>query len=140
MDESAAEGEDEDVPEVDEGKEVQTTQRSKEIEAIRRAMAEENERAGTDQSGRRTSREEQEDRPKWSKGSETSRRGKFINFVAAKQREVSKKVATKQKKRSTELLRLIDLDFSMTFSLLDIPPVSEYEMYIKSFGNANTKQ
>ncbi|MEQ2241020.1 hypothetical protein ILYODFUR_021103, partial [Ilyodon furcidens] len=145
MDESAAEGEDEDVPEVDDGKEVQTTQRSKEIEAIRRAMAEENERAGTDQSRRSTSREEQEDRPKWSKGSErneskTSRRGKFINFVAAKQREVSKKVATKQKKRSTELLRLIDLDFSMTFSLLDISPVSEYEMYIKSFGNANTKQ
>ncbi|KAK5601079.1 hypothetical protein CRENBAI_004525 [Crenichthys baileyi] len=145
MDESPAEGEDQDVPEVDDGKEVQTAQRSKEIEAIRRAMAEENERAGTDQSRRSTSREEQEDGSKWSKGSErnqskTSRRGKFINFVAAKQREVSKKVATKQKKRSTELLRLIDLEFSMTFSLLDIPPVSEYEMYIKSFGNANTKQ
>lgn len=36
------------------------------------------------------------------KGSErddiiTSRRGKFIDFVAAKQREVSKNVATKQK-------------------------------------------
>lgn len=140
MDESADEGEGGD------GEEGQTTQRSKEIEVIRKAMDEENKRAGTSQSKCRAHREEQEeDSSKWSKGSErdeslTSRRGKFIDFVAAKQREVSKKVATKQKKRCTELLRLIDLDFSMTFSLLDIPPVSEYEMYIKSFGNANTKQ
>lgn len=110
-----------------------------------------------------------------------SQRGKFIDFVAAKQREVSKKVATKQKyvklqnhiyfkqvalmigywfwsqcrrcfilflictfsdwrKRSAELLRLIDLDFSMTFSILDLPPVNEYDMYIRNFGTANTKQ
>ncbi|KPP57256.1 hypothetical protein Z043_125043, partial [Scleropages formosus] len=67
-------------------------------------------------------------------------KGKFIDFVAAKHREVSKKVAIKQKKRSSDLLRLIDLDFSVTFSLLDMPPLSEYDMYIKSFGTTNTKQ
>uniref|UniRef100_A0A3Q0SNL5 WD repeat domain 60 n=1 Tax=Amphilophus citrinellus TaxID=61819 RepID=A0A3Q0SNL5_AMPCI len=61
------------------------------------------------------------------------------DIVAVKQPEVSKKVANKLK-RSTELLRLIDLDFSMTFSLLDLPPVNEYDMYIRNFGNANTKQ
>lgn len=44
------------------------------------------------------------------------------------------------RKRSTELLRLIDLDFSMTFPLLDLPPVNEYDMYIRNFGSANTKQ
>lgn len=44
------------------------------------------------------------------------------------------------RKRSTELLRLIDLDFSVTFSVLDLPPVSEYDMYIRSFGTANTLQ
>uniref|UniRef100_A0AAY4DF48 WD repeat domain 60 n=1 Tax=Denticeps clupeoides TaxID=299321 RepID=A0AAY4DF48_9TELE len=44
------------------------------------------------------------------------------------------------KKRSAELLRLIDLDFSITFSLLDLPPVNEYDMYIKNFGATNTKQ
>lgn len=44
------------------------------------------------------------------------------------------------RKRSTELLRLIDLDYSITFSLLDLPPVSEYDMYIKNFGTTNTKQ
>ncbi|XP_010770052.1 WD repeat-containing protein 60, partial [Notothenia coriiceps] len=69
-----------------------------------------------------------------------SQRGKFIDFVAAKQREVSKKVSSKQKKRSTELLRLIDLDFSTTASLLDLPPVNEYDMYIRTFGTENTKQ
>lgn len=44
------------------------------------------------------------------------------------------------RKRSEELLRLIDLDFSMTFSILDLPPVNEYDMYIRNFGAANTKQ
>ncbi|CAJ0950626.1 unnamed protein product [Ranitomeya imitator] len=42
--------------------------------------------------------------------------------------------------RSLEILRLIDLDFSSTFSLLDLPPVKEYEMYIRNFGKTNTKQ
>ncbi|XP_037613363.1 cytoplasmic dynein 2 intermediate chain 1 isoform X2 [Sebastes umbrosus] len=148
MDESANEGEDEKEPQHPEaGKEEReevTSQRRKEIEAIQRAMDEENERVGTAQSRQTTSTEEEE-RPKWSRGSEknqsrASQRGKFIDFVAAKQREVSKKVATKQKKRSTELLRLIDLDFSMTVSLLDLPPVNEYDMYIRTFGTENTKQ
>ncbi|XP_068566035.1 cytoplasmic dynein 2 intermediate chain 1 isoform X2 [Cebidichthys violaceus] len=141
------EGEDErepQHPEAGEEREELSAQRRKEIEAIQRAMDEENERVGTAQSRQATSREEEET-PTWSRGSEksqsrASQRGKFIDFVAAKQREVSKKVSTKQKKRSTELLRLIDLDFSMTVSLLDLPPVNEYDMYIRTFGTANTKQ
>lgn len=28
----------------------------------------------------------------------------------------------------------------MTFSILDLPPVNEYDMYIRNFGTANTKQ
>ncbi|XP_069067268.1 cytoplasmic dynein 2 intermediate chain 1 isoform X1 [Pleurodeles waltl] len=69
-----------------------------------------------------------------------SHRGVFIDFISAKQRQISRKMASKQKKRSTELLRLIDLDFSITFSLLDLSPVNEYDMYIRSFGKTNTKQ
>ena len=42
--------------------------------------------------------------------------------------------------RSTDLLRLVELDFTPTFSLLDLPPLSQYDVYIKSFGNTNTKQ
>ncbi|XP_069368895.1 cytoplasmic dynein 2 intermediate chain 1 isoform X2 [Paralichthys olivaceus] len=148
MDPSENEGEDEkeseEFPQEGGEREEVTTQKKKEIEAIQRAMNEENERVGTDQSIQSTRREE-EDEPKLSRGHEknhsrASQRGKFIDFVAAKQREFSKKVATKQKKRSTELLRLIDLDFSMTVSLLDLPPVNEYDMYIRTFGTANTKQ
>ncbi|ELK19037.1 WD repeat-containing protein 60 [Pteropus alecto] len=45
-----------------------------------------------------------------------------------------------QRTRSAKLLRLIDLDFSFTFSLLDLPPVNEYDMYIRNFGKKNTKQ
>uniref|UniRef100_A0A3P9ATB6 Dynein 2 intermediate chain 1 n=1 Tax=Maylandia zebra TaxID=106582 RepID=A0A3P9ATB6_9CICH len=147
LNESTNEDEDEKEPlhpQSGEAKEELSAQRRKEIEAIRRAMDEENERIGTTKSRQSTSKEEEE-RPKWSRDTEkiqsrASQHGKFIDFVAAKQREVSKKVASKQKKRSTELLRLIDLDFSMTFSLLDLPPVNEYDMYIRNFGNANTKQ
>ncbi|XP_028288466.1 WD repeat-containing protein 60 [Parambassis ranga] len=147
MDESASRGEDDQEPLqplVGEEKKELTAQQRKELEAIQRAMDAENERVDTTHSKHSMSREE-EDWPQHSRGfeksqSRASNRGKFIDFVAAKHREVSKKVATKQKKRSTELLRLIDLDFSLTFSLLDLPPVNEYDMYIRSFGTANTKQ
>ncbi|AWP20535.1 putative WD repeat-containing protein 60-like [Scophthalmus maximus] len=147
LDQSEDEGEDDKepvLPQVGEEKEEVLSQKRKEIEAIQRAMDEENERVGSAQFSQSMRRGE-EDGPKWSRGSEKnqsrdSHRGRFIDFVAAKQREVSKKVATKQKKRSTELLRLIDLDFSMKISLLDLPPVNEYDMYIRTFGTENTKQ
>lgn len=32
------------------------------------------------------------------------------------------------------------MDFSVSFSLLDLPPVNEYDMYIRNFGKMNTKQ
>lgn len=71
MDESAGEGEDEREDQRSEaGEEVEelTAQRRKEIEAIQRAMNEENERVGTAQSRQSVSREEEEDGPKWSRG------------------------------------------------------------------------
>ncbi|XP_030352017.1 WD repeat-containing protein 60 [Strigops habroptila] len=66
--------------------------------------------------------------------------GLFMDFQMANQRQSSRSMANKQKKRSSELLPLIDLDFSMSFSLLDLPPVNEYDMYIRNFGKMNTKQ
>ncbi|XP_027948192.1 WD repeat-containing protein 60 isoform X7 [Eumetopias jubatus] len=55
-------------------------------------------------------------------------------------RRVGLRPLSKSRTRSTKLLRLIDLDFSFTFSLLDLPPVNEYDMYIRNFGKKNTKQ
>nr|XP_055062952.1 cytoplasmic dynein 2 intermediate chain 1 [Misgurnus anguillicaudatus] len=112
--------------------------RKKEIEAIQRAIDEENERIYSVRS-KPTNIESSvtQIESHFNKG---QKHGTIIDFVSAKQREVSQKVAKKQKKRSEELLRLIDLDFSITFSLLDLPPVNEYDMYIKNFGTANTKQ
>ncbi|XP_072307063.1 cytoplasmic dynein 2 intermediate chain 1 isoform X2 [Eucyclogobius newberryi] len=126
-----------------EDKEELSAAKRKEIKAIQRAMDEENKKVGA--LSRQNTTENEEERPKRSRESErieskTSQPGKFMDFVAAKQREVNKKVASKQKKRSTELLRLIDLDFTLTSSLLDLPPVNEYDMYIRNFGTANTKQ
>ncbi|KAL0618603.1 WD repeat-containing protein 60 [Plecturocebus cupreus] len=66
--------------------------------------------------------------------------GIFVDFASASHRQKSRTQALKQKMRSTKLLRLIDLDFSFTVSLLDLPPVNEYDMYIRNFGKKNTKQ
>ncbi|XP_028826200.1 WD repeat-containing protein 60 isoform X2 [Denticeps clupeoides] len=138
--------EDENGPTEEEGRgqemkeEVSSLEREQ-IRAIQRAMDAENERVETAQLLPRPEVTKlrqtavSEGRP-----SRAPKTGRFIDFVAAKHREVSKKVASRQKKRSAELLRLIDLDFSITFSLLDLPPVNEYDMYIKNFGATNTKQ
>lgn len=70
MDESAKESEDEKEPQLtdeDEEREEPKSQRRKEIEAIQRAMDEENERVGTTQPRQYRSREE-EDAPKSSRG------------------------------------------------------------------------
>ncbi|KAJ8419128.1 hypothetical protein AAFF_G00006270 [Aldrovandia affinis] len=115
-------------------------QNREEIEEIRRAMNAENERVGSAQQWPAVEEAEVSKKDSDIPQSKSTQHGKFMDFVAAKHREVSKKVASKQKKRSTELLRLIDLDFSISFSLLDLPPVNEYDMYIKSFGTTNTKQ
>ncbi|XP_036755484.2 cytoplasmic dynein 2 intermediate chain 1 isoform X1 [Manis pentadactyla] len=66
--------------------------------------------------------------------------GIFVDFATASHRQKSRTQALKQKTRSLKLLRLIDLDFSVTFSLLDLLPVNEYDMYIRNFGKKNTEQ
>jgi len=74
MDENADEGEVEKEslqPEVGDEEEKLTTQQRKEIEAIQRAMAAENERAGTAQSRQSTNRED-EDVPTSSKGTKST--------------------------------------------------------------------
>ncbi|XP_041922993.1 cytoplasmic dynein 2 intermediate chain 1 isoform X2 [Alosa sapidissima] len=113
-------------------------ERREEIRAIQRAMDEENERVGSSQS-RPTTQESLPPRTDTQTRQSRPQRG-VIDFVSAKRREVNQKVSSRQKKRSAELLRMIDLDFSITFSLLDLPPVNEYDMYIKSFGTTNTRQ
>ncbi|XP_072910964.1 cytoplasmic dynein 2 intermediate chain 1 isoform X1 [Hemitrygon akajei] len=122
-------------------KEVIPAQQRAEIEAIQKAITAENEKISSTLI--RSNQKTYEEEPK--KGFEEPKsrvpvRGTCIDFVAAKQREISSKVANKQKKRSSELLRLIDLDFSVHFSMFDLPPLNEYDVYIKSFGRTNTKQ
>ncbi|XP_039609533.1 cytoplasmic dynein 2 intermediate chain 1 isoform X1 [Polypterus senegalus] len=111
-----------------------------EIEDIQRAINAENERVIIGQQGRKLEESDVVQQGRSDTQGRGSHRGKFIDFVAAKRREVNQKAASKQKKRTTELLRLIDLDFSVNFSLLDLPPLNEYDMYIRNFGTTNTKQ
>ncbi|KAL6491233.1 hypothetical protein MHYP_G00015780 [Metynnis hypsauchen] len=143
MEEEEDKGGEEDENEEREEQRELSPRRRKEIEAIQRAMQQENELVSSAHFRPSTSRAEppqkvSADSERHSKKGRTH--GRVIDFAAARQREVSQQAVDRQKKRSTELLRLIDLDFSVTECLLDLPPVSEYDMYIKSFGMANTKQ
>ncbi len=69
----------------------------------------------------------------------TASRKTFINFVSAKQRSISQKASNKAKQRGKELLNIIDLDVAH-FDIFDMPPISEYELYMRNFGRSDTKQ
>ncbi|KAM5157588.1 cytoplasmic dynein 2 intermediate chain 1 [Mantella aurantiaca] len=118
-------------------------QRNKEVEEIQKAMLLENENITPVPAVHQQKvydHHDQDPEQRDVTSSRKSHRGVFIDFGSAKQRQVSSQIASKQKKRSLEILRLIDLDFSSTLSLLDLAPVKEYEMYIRNFGKSNTKQ
>ncbi|NWQ69528.1 WDR60 protein, partial [Neopipo cinnamomea] len=111
-----------------------------EIEEIQRAISAENDRIFNSPLKKL---EDEKKEPILENQSETVRNsfcGIFMDFQMANQRQSSRSMASKQIKRSSELLPLIDLDFSVSFSLLDLPPVNEYDMYIRNFGKMNTKQ
>ncbi|XP_010961282.1 cytoplasmic dynein 2 intermediate chain 1 isoform X5 [Camelus bactrianus] len=119
--------------------------RRREIEEIRKAIHAENERVGELspkllESPGRVERGRGAGPGANNSPSQTPVCGILVDFATASHRQKSRAQALKQKTRSTKLLRLIDLDFSFTFSLLDLPPVNEYDMYIRSFGKKNTKQ
>ncbi|XP_050392644.1 cytoplasmic dynein 2 intermediate chain 1 [Patella vulgata] len=63
----------------------------------------------------------------------------FINFVSAKQRAVDQKVSSKTRKRYKDLVSLIEFD-KTEFVMFDLPPVKEYDLYIRSFGRSDSKQ
>ncbi|XP_004414657.1 PREDICTED: WD repeat-containing protein 60 [Odobenus rosmarus divergens] len=119
--------------------------RKKEIQEIQKAINAENERIGklSCRLSQKPGLLEGERDVRTDENSSPARApvcGIFVDFATASRRQKSRTQALKQKTRSTKLLRLIDLDFSFTFSLLDLPPVNEYDMYIRNFGKKNTKQ
>ncbi|XP_065941138.1 cytoplasmic dynein 2 intermediate chain 1 isoform X11 [Magallana gigas] len=63
----------------------------------------------------------------------------LINFSGARQRAMSRKAHSKTTKRAHDLLQMIELDVS-SYDLFDLPPVKEYDLYIRSFGRTDTKQ
>lgn len=63
----------------------------------------------------------------------------FINFTSASERAITAKSAGKTRQRGNDLLSMIELDVS-SFSIFDLPPVKEYDLYIRNFGRTNTKQ
>ncbi|XP_070122228.1 cytoplasmic dynein 2 intermediate chain 1 isoform X2 [Equus caballus] len=119
--------------------------RKKEIQEIQKAISAENERIG-ELSLKLSQKQGLMDRERASRpdaNNSSSRApvcGIFMDFATASHRQRSRTQAFKQKTRSTKLLWLIDLDFSYALSLLDLPPVNEYDMYIRNFGKKNTKQ
>ncbi|XP_022103372.1 WD repeat-containing protein 60-like isoform X2 [Acanthaster planci] len=107
-----------------------------EVEALRIAMKEEN--AATSLHGKDcvppTSKFSVSNKPASRRLRQT-----FINFSAAKQRQIYSKASQRAVQRGRELMNLIELDVS-AFSLFEMPPVKVYELYIKSYGRSNSKQ
>ncbi|XP_067932358.1 cytoplasmic dynein 2 intermediate chain 1-like [Watersipora subatra] len=110
-----------------------------EMEALYDALNAENEKLLADsRSNLSDTPEYQEERYDSRKATSNKPRG-FINFVAAKQRDMNQKVASKARKRCTELLNIIELD-TVHMTLFDLPPVKEYDLYMSSFGRTNAQQ
>ncbi|KAM6422462.1 cytoplasmic dynein 2 intermediate chain 1 [Rhynochetos jubatus] len=120
-------------------REIQVS-RTSEIEEIQRAITAENDRIFTSLPKKIENEKKEPVMEKQYPSVRNSFCGIFMDFQMANQRQSNRSLASKQKKRSSELLPLIDLDFSVSFSLLDLPPVNEYDMYIRNFGKMNTKQ
>uniref|UniRef100_A0A8C3U0F1 Dynein 2 intermediate chain 1 n=1 Tax=Catharus ustulatus TaxID=91951 RepID=A0A8C3U0F1_CATUS len=114
--------------------------RTSEIEEIQRAITAENDRIFTPLPKKLENEKKKPVMERQDSSVRSSFCGIFMDFQMANQRQSSRSMASKQKKRASELLPLIDLDFSVSFSLLDLPPVNEYDMYIRNFGKMNTKQ
>nr|XP_054491968.1 cytoplasmic dynein 2 intermediate chain 1 [Agelaius phoeniceus] len=114
--------------------------RTSEIEEIQRAITAENDRILNPLPKKLENEKKESVMERQDSSVRSSFCGIFMDFQMANQRQSSRSMASKQKKRTSELLPLIDLDFSVSFSLLDLPPVNEYDMYIRNFGKMNTKQ
>ncbi|XP_071590860.1 cytoplasmic dynein 2 intermediate chain 1 isoform X2 [Heliangelus exortis] len=114
--------------------------RTSEIKEIQRAISAENDRIYTSLPKKTEDVKKEPVMERHHTSVRNSFCGIFMDFQMANHRQSSRDMASKQKKRSSELLPLIDLDFSVSFSLLDLPPVNEYDMYIRNFGKMNTKQ
>ncbi|XP_068002127.1 cytoplasmic dynein 2 intermediate chain 1 isoform X1 [Melanerpes formicivorus] len=114
--------------------------RTSEIEEIQRAISAENDRVGTSLPKKTENEKEKPTMERQYPSVRNSFCGILMDFQMANQRQSSRIMASKQKKRCSELLPLIDLDFSVSFPLLDLPPVNEYDMYIRNYGKMNTKQ
>lgn len=61
-----------------------------------------------------------------------------VNFQRAKQTARNAKMS-KSSRRAKELANLVELDL-VTINLFDMPPMTEYEMYIRSYGGSNSAQ
>ncbi|XP_075275865.1 cytoplasmic dynein 2 intermediate chain 1 [Opisthocomus hoazin] len=114
--------------------------RTSEIEEIQRAISAENDRICTSLPKKTEDERKEPIIERQYPSVRNSFCGIFMDFQMANQRQSSRSMTSKQKKRSSELLPLIDLDFSVSFSLLNLPPVNEYDMYIRNYGKMNTKQ
>ncbi|XP_060068052.1 cytoplasmic dynein 2 intermediate chain 1-like [Ylistrum balloti] len=77
--------------------------------------------------------ESDDDQPK------VSRSKTLINFMGAKKRAMVSHAGSLIGKRAQDLLQMIELD-TAEYDLFDMPPVKEYDLYIRSFGRSDTTQ
>ncbi|KAJ3045875.1 WD repeat-containing protein 60 [Rhizophlyctis rosea] len=108
---------------------------AKDIVDVQRALEAENERASSRQSQRLREKEIElpQDLPK----------RQIIDLEAAHTKAQKAKAMSladqRMTKRAKDLQNLIELDIA-TYDILDLPPLNEYELYIRNYGSSNTVQ
>ncbi|KAJ3051789.1 hypothetical protein HK097_007193 [Rhizophlyctis rosea] len=108
---------------------------------VRKALEAENERASSRQSQRIKEIEVQQ--PKHERvGSDLPKRQIIDLEVAHKRSQKAKALSQAEQrmaKRAKDLQNLIELDVAM-YDILELPPLNEYELYIRNYGTSNTVQ
>eukprot|EP01012_Entosiphon_sulcatum_P017687 TRINITY_DN22430_c0_g1_i1.p1 TRINITY_DN22430_c0_g1~~TRINITY_DN22430_c0_g1_i1.p1 ORF type:complete len:1095 (-),score=165.65 TRINITY_DN22430_c0_g1_i1:25-3288(-) len=103
------------------------------LNVFARAMKMEGERAQEQlKSKEKPSRKERE-------GTKKDTGAKRLDPKASKELSKKRALYTKRLERGMQLVRLVDLE-AATFELADIPPQSEYELFITSFGGTGMAQ
>lgn len=63
-----------------------------------------------------------------------------MDFSHAKMQKMTQKSRSKLRSRWDDLCSLIALDVAVGQEIFELAPISEYELYIRNFGNANSNQ
>ncbi|KAI8855096.1 hypothetical protein BC829DRAFT_109737 [Chytridium lagenaria] len=117
-----------------------TAYESSHLSEVRKALEEENERASSRHQQKARQREES-NRPKETKeqhlpASNLPERGEL---KIERRLKMPNHALAKQLKRAKDLKNLVEFDIAV-YDIFDLPPMNEYDLYIRNFGSLDSRQ